>query len=312
MRNSPIVAGVSFHGSKIQVALVEEQANGPVLHSIREVEHNVPNDAWVKLPQNPDASAKLANALSSAFEPEDVPEKLSVALPGDAALILSAPLDKSLDARDLRDHIDWELSNYHRGQRPQEFVSNYMVLEKFGNREITEILIVELQRSILLLLRKACERLKTQLHIVDLDHFCTEPLLAQNHPNTRTQTVLLVGNKKNRTEVSLIVQSQLKRYRYGLGKTDVQKVELVEKFISECRDARVFFDGIFLYGDAIESSARARLQSSAGIPAVFLDPLGLRHHHRDEVSSALARNIENGTLHPSRFAPCIGVAIRTS
>jgi len=308
MRNAYIVGGVSFHGGKIQAAAIEEQSIDSILQSVREIDYDLPNDAWMNPSQIPDATAKITDALSSAFDTQTVPQRISVALPSEAALVLTAPIDSTLEPRDLREHIDWELSNYHKGQGSQELVSCHVSLEKFGDKQTTEILIVAIRRSILQLLRTACERLGTQLHIVDIDHFCVESVLVRNHPSARTQNVLLIGNKKNRTQVSLVAQSQLRRYRYGNGTTDFQKVEFIKNFIGECRDANAAFQGVFLYGDALDNFAFTLLQSRAGTPIEYVDADCIRALQ----SSPQSPDIQDGTLHPSRFAPCIGVAMRTA
>ncbi|MFQ5797423.1 MAG: hypothetical protein ACE5H0_01875 [Bacteroidota bacterium] len=308
MRNAHMVGGVSFHGGKIQAAAIEEQSTDSFLQSVREIDYDLPDDAWMNPSQIPDATAKITDALSSAFDAQAVPQKISVALPSEATLLLTAPIDSTLDPRALREHIDWELINYHKGQEPQELVSSHVSLEKFGDKQTTEILIVAIRRSTLQMLRTACDRLGTQLLIVDIEHFCVESVLAKNHLNARTQNVLLIGNKKNRTQVSLVAQSQLRRYRYGNGATDLQKVEFIKDFIGECHEANVAFQAVFLYGDALENFAFTLLQSRAGIPIEYVDPDCIWALQ----SSPQSPDIQDGTLHPSRFAPCIGVAMRTA
>ena len=300
------MGGVSFHGGKIQAVAIEDRSNDRVARLMREVEYDFPNDAWRYPSQVPDEAAKLTDALSSAFNTDNVPQKISVALPSDAALLLATPLDPTLDPRELRKQVDWELSNYHKGPATRKLVSNYVSLEKFGNKETKEILIVALQRSILHLLRTACECLKTRLHIVDIEHFCVEPALVKSQPNTRKQNVLLIGNKKNRTEVSLVAQSRLSRYRYGYGSTELQKLEVIKNFIGECQSANVTLQAAFLYGDALENLTFTTLQSFTRVPIQYVDPGSIVALRFEEHSC----NIRNGTKHPSRFAPCIGVTMR--
>ncbi len=306
MSNSSIVGGVSFHGGKIQAAAIEEQGDDFTLQSIQEVQYDAPNGAWKNLVEVPNAAAKLANVFSTVFDSNALPQQISVALPADSAMLLTTPIDPTLSTHDLKQHIEWELSNYYQGQRRQDLISSYVSLDNKSEKQTTNILIVALQRSILQLLRMTCERLESQLHIVDISHFCVEPVLAKIHPISQKQDVLLVGNEGNRIQASLVSQSRLRRYRYGDGSTDHLKAEFIKNFLADCGSAKL--QDAYFYGDALEPRASAELKSSTGIDVKYVDTESFRS--LPIVSQSL--DIRDGKLHPSRFAPSIGIAMRTT
>lgn len=306
MGNAQIVGGVSFHGGSVQAATVEDRTDRFIIRSIQENPSDILVGSWKNTLHLPEAADRTATALTKVFDPDGVPQALSVALPRTAAFLLSTPSDPSLQPQEVREHVEWELSNYYKGPAFQHIVSNFVRLKPLGQHPAESILIVALQRTILGTLQAACKSLRSKLQVLDIDHFCVESLLMTYYPNARTQHVLLIGNEEDRIQLSLLADSQLRQYRSQFGMDDRRKVEEVRMVIDRCRSAGIEVDALFLYGDLLNHSTLTALRSGVKVPVDYVDING--------ILSSGARECLPGrhsqSLHPSRFAPCIGAAIR--
>ena len=282
------VAGVSFSDDTAQTAVFEVREDNVELQYLSEHTKKDGGELWFF-----DALFGLKGRKVRKIS------RVSVAIDNSLALTHTFPLDCTLTQTEQNEHVQWETSNFLPDYRPQDFINDLHTLQTDIREGVSEVSVVTVRRSMIHNIQRSLTEHGLEIHILDTNHFGAEYALLRGYPENKTKTIALVCISRNRMDVGILEQGQLKSYRFAM----VSSVEEGREFIGGLKLDTTFRD-VFLYGTSVSSGFLAAIRSMSGVKVTLLNPF-----RRINVASS-CREFDQFIGKEYRFSACTGIALR--
>jgi Tfp pilus assembly PilM family ATPase len=303
MKSSHYV-GVSFYRGQIQLAEIDHGKKKTVT-ALSE------RTTAIKFAQDTSFSASHPQLFTFVYELEELLKQnkvhaktISFALPIEPLFIQVIPLDATLQGNEMASHLSWEFEQFYPDVPAKEFIINAYPIPG-TDKKTKQVFLVGVRRGLVGFLKRAATELRLQVHLVDIDHFSAEKALRHCHPELLKDNLILIGNRGDALDVSLVSQGNYIDYRaYRLSHTeDLKKSVIAFRQYLEQKYGSASPNKIVLYGFDISPQTLHSIQRETGASAVALDTL--RHL---EPSKKLDKDLVKDN---ARFAAAIGLALRT-
>jgi Tfp pilus assembly PilM family ATPase len=226
--------------------------------------------------------------------------RICVALDTASLFVNNLPIAQGLTRNEINDHVKWELTQYHPGVDPAEFITDVHILAEQRNGPFNEALSVSVRRGDATTVQKIMTGMGLELSIVDADHFAADTALRVNYPDTYRKYIALVGVKENRLDISLMRNGSMESYRYAVAESDD---DIVQGIAALARATPGIYS-ITAYGPYLDRELLTAIRRGSPILVEALNPL--RHVN---VADSL-RLAEHLSVPSYRFAAAVGVALR--
>lgn len=291
------ILGLSLSDKSVQAVEIEQDGNSNTLTAIDEWE----NPLVDKQANDSLAGEKFVESLGAFMKAHQIrAKKVSVALDTARLVLNTIPMDENLTRVEINDQMNWELSQYHPGTPPKEFISDIHILTQHPQERWNEILSVSVKRSDAYGIQQSVARLGLDLHILDVDHFSADTALRINYPDTDRKYLALVGIKENRLDISLIKNGNMESYCYSVVQSNKEIADQIAALARDTQGIR----SITAYGPYLDKDLLVQIRRASVLLVEALNPL--RHV---KVSDSL-RLAEHLAVPSYRFASAIGVALR--
>ncbi|MBI4535262.1 MAG: pilus assembly protein PilM [Ignavibacteriae bacterium] len=291
------ILGLSLSSKTVQAVEIEQDGISNTLLSLGEWE----NTLFTGPKENGDGADRFMEHLSHFISTYRVRAKhVGVTLDTSFLFLNTLPLDAGLSRKEIRDHVQWELSMYFPEYAPADFVTDVHVLSQEKTEPWNETLTVAVRRHDTIALHKTIENLGLALQILDVDHFSADTALRSNYPDKSKKYIALIGVKENRLDVSLIRCGNLEDYSYFTIRDDQEIVDQIGTLSRETRGLH----SITAYGSHLNNQLLSRIRSESSLLVEALNPL---RHVRVADSLRIANNLSTPFYH---FTSAVGVALR--
>jgi Tfp pilus assembly PilM family ATPase len=297
--------GVNFTGNQIQLAEIKFDRNQYYLSRLDEIESDIDfhNPELSEIISNPELAFKIVKDLSKIIKRNNLSAvKASIALSAASIFIITIPIDECTTGKDLREHLEWELSNFFPGEPVSVFnIGTYPLKSEDG---IKNILLVVVRKDVILFLKNIFNRLNIETMVFDIDHFAAIQSLSKNYPQSMNDTTILLGMRNNFIDFSILENGTLIKYNgRRLGHEKLSYSNAADQLISlvNNNNGKVWY----LFGKDVKEGLIGELRSR--IPHVKIEILN--PFRTLELSSSLPRRQEL-MLDRLYFAPAVGIAYR--
>lgn len=200
----------------------------------------------------------------------------------------------------LHKHACWDIAQFFPDDPEADFITDVHLLGDRHTGGAARALCVSIRRGLARAIQDALEDEGLELHVLDGDHFSAEQYLTARHPEGTTGTVILIGLKHDRMDISLLQGGTLVDYAAWGECTP----EACAARIAGSQDAHGEIRKVFLYGPRATPATLERLKENA-LPAIeVLNPFAGMElaPHNPLADHFLAM--------PHRFVPAVGAALR--
>ncbi len=281
-------AGISASPGKVQSVVFEFDPEGIQIRYVEEIDRGEAGEGWLSA-----AITDIRKNLSAR------PANVSVVLEHDHVFLHSFPLDTTLSKPDQNEHVNWELSNYLEGFRPQDYITDQHILKARARDQIAEVLTVSVKREYLFKLQEELSAMKLDLRLADIPHFGAQHSFLATHPEKRMKKVLLVGLSGRRLDAGLLSNGRLNGYRYII-------VPTPEECIRAFGDLNALFDPeeFVVYGEMATAETIEALREPLGKNLSVLNPF------KKFTISPLYREFSQFEGREHHFASALGCVLR--
>ncbi len=295
---APRYVGISFYNHHIQLAEVEHGKTAQVtVLAERASEVSMNGNLTGTNPQIPHLAEELRQLMKSN---KVGAEFISFAIPTESVFINIIPVDAGLRDAELKNFLQWELSQYQPTAGPKDFVIDSQALPA-TNPNAQETFIVGVQRGTAAFIQKVTAELKMKMNIIDIDQFSTEKTLVANYPEILEHDIVLFGLRGNSLDASVIHEGQMTDYR-AYHENDARKaIRDYLKYLNERYNSSPA--GLLLHGINVTQETVLTLREETGI--------------RQTVALNALRKIGGSEKLPQplrkesqKFAAAIGLALR--
>ncbi len=226
------------------------------------------------------------------------PKNISISLDRKILFIHTFPVDTGLTKEKENEHMNWELSQHIPSYHAKEYLSDTHILKVAPDKQKKELLSVTIKRSYVYDINDKITTKNFNLDYIDATHFASGDLLFYNHPEVKTQDVLLVALNNTYIEYS----------RYSSGKlTDYQcrsnsEIEEIIQFI-KYNFTKEKAERIFIYGSKATTDTLVKLRTDISPHFTILNPF-----MRINVNNV--KNFNRFTTNLQNFIPTVGIALR--
>jgi hypothetical protein len=297
--------GVSFLQGRLQIAEVEHGRKMTVT-SLAEHDSSMDfSEVGASLsPTHPQLANFVAELKEALHDHKVEGELISFALPPDPVFINIIPIDTSLGAKELQEHLRWEVQQYQPDVDPKTLVidSHKLPLESSSAQHS---FMVAVRKPMAAFLSKAATMLKRKMHIIDIDQFSTEKTLTTNYPEILEHDIILFGLRFGGIDASLIHNGQMTDYRsyqYDSTADPKKPIEQYLKYVRERYEAN-HPAGVLLHGVGVNHEMIVSLRQQTGMKQL----VALNALRKIKASS---RIYEPYVKESHRFAAAIGLALR--
>jgi Tfp pilus assembly PilM family ATPase len=283
------IAGISYSDNIAQTVILETSDDGVEVRHLEEINDVVQSDGWFLVPLFELRKKKNLGKRS----------KISVALDNASVILLSFPMDSSLNQVQQNGHVHWELSNFVDDFKPNAYVSDVHVLRTWARDRVVEVLAVSVKRSLVYNIQQMLSERKLDLDIIDTNHFGAQHALLMNYPDVRTKSVALVGVTRNRIDAGVISNGRLRDYRYTINSSS----EYVSIWLQELSKEFPITD-MFFHGPEVTHELIKTLRASIHQSITLLNPF------RTLRISPSFSEFDKYIGQEHRFAACVGIAVQ--
>jgi Tfp pilus assembly PilM family ATPase len=287
---SSCVVGLSLSDTSTQAVELRVEERDLTLHALAE---------WRGGLQEQPASAVLRLA---AFMTANSVTAQRIAVTVDTAALFThiLPVPASQSSSLLQTHGRWDLAQFFPENAESDFITDVQLLGNDADGDHRRALCVAVRRDVSRDIQQALEAEGLELQVLDGDQFSAEHYLTSRHPEGCNGTVMLLGIKQGRLDLSVLLDGTLTNY----GAWNDTSTEACAAKIAENEALHGEIRRVFLFGP--RATARAAESLGALIhPAVeLLNPFA-------GMSLALRSPLAEHFLQtPQRFVPAVGVALR--
>lgn len=226
------------------------------------------------------------------------PKNISFALDKKLLFIHTFPMDTGLSKEKENEHMNWELSQHIPNYHAKEYLSDTHILRSTPDKQKKEILSVTIKRSYVYDIHEKVTSKNYNLDYIDATHFASSDLLFFNHPEVKTQEILLVAYNNSYIECSRFSHGKLVDYQSSADTNIDQLVELVKYNFSKGKTER-----IFLYGNKATTEALVKLRIDVSPHFTILNPFLRINTNSVKNFGRFSENLQN-------FVPTLGIALR--
>jgi Tfp pilus assembly PilM family ATPase len=162
-------------------------------------------------------------------------QNISFALPPDPLFINILPVDTSLKGARLKEHLDWEMSQFFPEAGPKDFIVGSHILSS-ADGDSQQAFMVGLRRGMVEFVQRAASQMKLKMHIVDIDQFSTEKTVILNYPEILEHEIVLFGIRYGGIDASLIREGQMTDYRAYTLEASGDPTVPIQKYLTYLRD----------------------------------------------------------------------------
>jgi len=287
--SSPVV-GLSLADTETQAVVLVLENAAPAVSAIAEWPGGVQEDP-----------ASIVHRLITFVTSNNVAAR-RIAVTLDMAALFTHVLPVPAGQADplLHKHAHWDLAQFFPEAPEGEFITDVHLLARNDTFGETRLLSVSVRRAFARALQDALAAEDLVLHVLDGDHFSAEHCLTSRHPDGGTGSVLLVGLKRGRMDVSVLQDGSLVDYGIRAECTpEACKTILTEHAATHGRPRKVFLYGPRATSDMVESLA------VDGIPGIeVLNPFaGMEFTPGNPLATHFLAM-------PHRFVSAVGAALR--
>lgn len=226
------------------------------------------------------------------------PKNISFALDRKLLFIHTFPVDTGLTKEKENEHMNWELAQHIPNYHAKEYLSDIHVLKYTPTKQKKDILSVTIKRSYVYDINEKVSSKNYNLDYIDATHFASSDLLFFNHPDVKTQEVLLVSLNKHYIECSRYSQGRLVDYQSSSDTELEQIVEFIKYNYLKEKTER-----IFIYGTKATTETLVKLRIDVSPHFSILNPF-LR------ISTENVKNFNRFSATLQNFIPSLGIALR--
>ncbi|MCX6165727.1 MAG: pilus assembly protein PilM [Ignavibacteriae bacterium] len=182
------------------------------------------------------------------------------------------PLDFTESNDKINSNILWELSNYFPDNYKNYKVSYHKLLSGLYSEDIKETLIIAIKNSFIYTIKKLSKQINIKISSIDIEHFASEKYFRKIRKNLFDgETIIIIGCKKNRFDLSVINETGCIGYDYFLFEDSNFQDKLVKFYLkNEEKYRNTQINNIYLYGDESTSSAYKIVNDIAKKPRLIL------------------------------------------
>ena len=181
-------AGINITNSKLQIVEIVYKDKNFYLENVDEEHFESLFDLSLK-------ESKLIFILQNSFN-QLIKRKtlnslqVSFTLPHNFFKIIEIPYDKTLVKSDLNEQIKWELSILYPENDPDDFVTQFIEVDKSIHRKDNSLIIISLYKKHLEVIHKFCVRNNLSLKFVDYAHIASNAIIKLENPKLTEGTYL--------------------------------------------------------------------------------------------------------------------------
>ena len=197
-------------------------------------------------------------------------------------------------------HAAWDLAEFHPDLTPDAFITDVHMLHAGTHEGPMRLLSVSVRRDFVRGLQTELQHHGFALHVLDGDQFSVEHFLVTRHPEGKRARVVLLGAKRGRLDISVLLDGQLVDYASWHEGT----LEACAAKLMECTAFHGPVQAVFLYGPRATQELVDGLRA-AGYPACeALNPFaGLEIAPGNPLATHFLAM-------PHRFVSAVGAALR--
>ncbi|HLE33523.1 MAG TPA: hypothetical protein VJB38_13030 [Bacteroidota bacterium] len=298
--------GVSFCNGSIQIAEVERGKKTSVT-VLAEAPTSVDLvEAGIHLSADHPQVATLVGELGDLIKRNRVSTRsVSFALPAEPVFINIVPLAASLKGQPLNDYLQWELKQYFPEAGAKDFILDSHPLPS-DSKDAAPGFMIGVRRGMVMFLQKATRDLKLDLQIIDIDHLCTEKTLSFNYPEISGHSVALFCLRMTGTIASVVHGGEVVDFQWYSGQSPAECSKTVGTYLKELKQIEGMSqpDAIFIYGLPVPPETVKQIRAETETQTIVINSLR---------KLPLAGKVyEQFTKESNRFAPAIGLGLRTS
>jgi len=244
--------GISLADSETQAVELSFDGIIPTVHAIAEWKGGC-RDAPAAIVQRIMAFAKANTARA---------RKVAVTIDTGAMFAQVLPVPTGQANSLFHKHAAWDLAEFHPDLTPDAFITDVHLLHAATREGPPRVLSVSVRRDFVRGLQKELHDHGFALHVLDGDQFSVEHFLVTRHPEGKLARVVLLGAKRGRLDVSILLDGQLVDYASWHEGT----LEACGAKLAECVAVHGPVHAVFLYGPRATQELVDGLRA-AGYPA---------------------------------------------
>jgi Tfp pilus assembly PilM family ATPase len=220
-----------------------------------------------------DKETKLITILQNAFNEIILRNQLSsnivsFTLPANLFNIIDIPYDDALTKKDLQEHLKWELSLLLPELDSNDIAMQSIDISDSILRKGNNIILILLQKKIIQLLIKFCNRNNLTLRYIDNEHLSAINLLSLNQSITSSKIYLTLLVRETYASIVLIentIPINVDVFLYEGVSELIEKLNKKLESISTKFDEVIDIEKSFVFGDALTQSALLKIQETTGL-----------------------------------------------
>jgi Tfp pilus assembly PilM family ATPase len=289
------VLGLYLSAKTAQALILERDEAHRTLLAVHEWDNTLFNYAGDDTPGVDEFTEQLSKFLGTVSI-----HLTTVTLDTSLLFINTLPVAKGATSEQIKDHVEWELSEYFPDSPQNTFISDIHTITKQANARCDEALLVAVRRDIIQKIRRSLDRVRLTLDIVDAEHFSADTTLILNYPDSAAKYIALVGIKDDRMDISLVRYNDLEAYYYYPVHSEDDIVERLATLSSSVSGLHA----ICVFGLGLTQEMIAHLRNSTTVPLEPLNPF-----RKVEIAHAV-RVVHDPAAKPFRYSAIVGVALR--
>ena len=166
------------------------------------------------------------------------------------------PLDFTESNDKINSNILWELSNYFPDNYKNYKINYHKLLAGSYSEDIKETLIIAIKNNFIDAIKKLSKQINIKISSIDIEHFASEKYFRKiSKKMFEGETIIIIGCKKNRFDLSVINETGCIGYDYFLFEDSDFQDKLVKFYLkNEKKYRELQINNIYLYGDESTSS----------------------------------------------------------
>ena len=261
---------------------------------------------------------KIAEDIIRLFETQDFEVKdVAFSLDSRMVLVKKLEVDKELEGDKLKDHINWEVSQFAISPI-DEYVIDYEVLKPGSNGTLNNVLVVVVRKRIVHFLKQIFKHTDLKLKVIDVDVFSAQRALQVNYDYNSDDKVGLIAIEDKRIHFSILegrnlfLTQDVSLFQDSTNADTKDETSTTRIISKELR--RIILDHqlgksiedlneIILYGESVEDQLLEELQNNHDVHIDRANPfkkIKLVNETKEEINNSRSE----------RFMISVGAAIR--
>jgi len=261
---------------------------------------------------------KIAEDIIRLIETQDFEVKdVAFSLDSRMVLVKKLEVDKELEGDKLKDHINWEVSQFAISPI-DEYVIDYEVLKPGSNGTLNNVLVVVVRKRIVHFLKQIFKHTDLKLKVIDVDVFSAQRALQVNYDYNSDDKVGLIAIEDKRIHFSILegrnlfLTQDVSLFQDSTNADTKDETSTTRIISKELR--RIILDHqlgksiedlneIILYGESVEDQLLEELQNNHDVHIDRANPfkkIKLVNETKEEINNSRSE----------RFMISVGAAIR--